>query len=178
LVDATAVVRLSDGFVGAGFYRPLMHVLAIFGGVITGLLFCFGIVYGAIGVLHVVSLLHVTPPSAPKTPATRWAQILSTHWSRMKGWAGIFSAALVGAAIADYDRDGSRGFGRMLGLFLFVGAFFIIAAGVSMGLAGRRAATDAGHNLPRYDPGALLWSCVLAGVLLGTGVAALGVLLM
>ena len=63
----------------------------------------------------------------------------------------MFSPAIIGAAVSDYDRDPRNGLGRMLGLFLFVTAGLIVTAGVSLGRAGARAVEDAGTGVRGYD---------------------------
>lgn len=89
----------------------------------------------------------------------------------MRGWALVFSAAVVGAAISDYDRDPHRGFGRMLGLFLFVSAGITLVTAISLGRAGRRAALDQGFTRRTHDPADLVFSCGVCGMALAMGLA-------
>ena len=129
------------------------------------------LLWGGVGVAHVIRLLHHAPPSEPKEPDTRLAQVVSRFQSGMRGWALVFSAAVVGAAISDYDRDPHRGLGRMLGLFLFVTAGIALVTAVALGVAGRQAAIDQGFNARTHDPAELLLSCTIGGVLVALGLA-------
>src|SRR4051812_18899653 len=115
-----------------------MHVARTVGFTAVVLIDAAAIVWGAIGVRHVLRLLSSVPPAEPRVPRSRLEQLAAAYLGRLRGWVVVFSAALVGAAVSDYDRDPRHGLGRMLGLFLAVSAVLIILAGVSLGRAGLR----------------------------------------
>src|SRR5206468_797212 len=102
------------------------------------------VAWGVNGVRHVMRLLHQAPPAEAREPRSRLEQLRAAYAGRFRGWVVVFSAALVGAAVSDYDRDPKHGLGRMLALFLFVTAGLILMAGISLGRAGKRAVEEAG----------------------------------
>jgi hypothetical protein len=130
-----------------------------------------GVVWGVNGVRHVVRVLHAAPPAEARRPSTRLEQLHSVYASRFRGWVVVFSAAVVGAAVSDYDRDPKHGLTRMLGLFLFVTAGLVLMAGVSVGRAGKRAMEDTGTNVRGYDKHDLLVSCIVGSMAVAFGVA-------
>jgi hypothetical protein len=133
--------------------------------------------WSGLGVRHAIALLRAAPPTGSKEPSTRLEQIFAQYLSRARGWIVVFSAALVGTAISDFDRDPHRGLGRMLGLFLLVLAVLIFVCGASIGLAGWRVASNSGFGSRSHDGAELLLSCVITGlalaVALGLSAAAL-----
>lgn len=117
-------------------------------------------------------VLHETPPARAREPRTRLEQLRATYGGRFRGWLVVFSAAVVGAAVSDYDRDPQHGLKRMLALFLFVTAGLILMAGVSLGRAGKRAVEEAGLKVRGYDKHDLLLSCIVGGIALAVGLTA------
>lgn len=158
-------------FAGVGLLR-------VIGTAVVSVLGLLTLLWGALGVSHVIRLLHHAPPAEPKEPETRLAQVVTRFRSGMRGWALVFSAAVVGAAISDYDRDPHRGLGRMLGLFLFVTAGIALVTAVALGRAGRQAAIDQEFTARTHDPAELLVSCTIGGLAVALGLAIVAVNLM
>jgi hypothetical protein len=129
--------RRSTGLSAAARTFFNMPVARAIGLAAVALIDAVAIVWGAGRVRQVLRLLASVPPAEPRVPCSRLEQLAATYLGRLRGWVVVFSAALVGAAVSDYDRDPKHGLGRMLGLFLFVSAVLIIPAGVSLARAGR-----------------------------------------
>jgi hypothetical protein len=129
------------------------------------------VLWGANGARHVVRALHEAPPAEPREPRTRLDQLRVVYAARFRGWIVVFSAAVVGAAVSDYDRDPQHGLRRMLALFLFVTAGLLATGGVSVGRAGKHAFAVAGRQVRGYDGNDLLLSCIVGGIALAFGVA-------
>src|SRR4051812_591102 len=130
------------------------------------------VVWGVYGGWHVIRVLHKAPPAEAREPRTRLEQLRVAYAGRFRGWVVVFSAALVGAAVSDYDRDPRRGLGRMVALFLFVTAGLIVMAGVSIGRAGKRAVEEADMKVRGYDKHDLLLSCIVGSIALAFGILA------
>jgi hypothetical protein len=143
-----------------------VHTFKVLVAVSLALLDTAGVVWGANGIRHVVRVLHAAPPTEARRPRNRLEQLHVVYASRFRGWVVVFSAAVVGAAVSDYDRDPKHGLTRMLGLFLFVTAGLVLMAGVSVGRAGKRAVKEAGANVRGYGAHDLLISCIVGSMAL------------
>jgi hypothetical protein len=139
--------------------------------VTVGVLDVAGVLWGANGARHVVRALHDAPPAEPREPKTRLEQLRVLYAGRFRGWIVVFSAAVVGAAVSDYDRDPRHGLRRMIALFLFVTAGLIVMGGVSVGRAGKHAHAAAKRKVRGYDDNDLFLSCIVGGIALAFGVA-------
>lgn len=129
-------------------------------------------VWGTVGVWHTLRMLGSAPPADPRVPTSRLGQLRTVYVARFRGWVVVFNAALVGAAVADYDRDPRHGPARMLALFLVVTAVLVVMAGVSVGRAGYPAVANAGGRVHGYEGRDLLVSCIIGAVALGLGLLA------
>jgi hypothetical protein len=101
-----------------------------------------GVVISAVAWRCAARLLLRTEPVPDGQPASRRDQLTQSFLSRVRTWAGVFLAALLGAAVSDYNQDAEHGLARLAGLFLLVVAVLVLVAGISLGNAAARAAKD------------------------------------
>jgi hypothetical protein len=123
--------------------------------------------------LHVLNDL---PPESPRKPTNRLQQVLSRLSGSGSSYRALFVGAIVGTAVADYDRDVHRGLGEMVWLFLFGFGLLTLWWGVGLALLMHRSIKEFPDKAPRwFDGESLAWACGLAALLAFVGLSGAGV---
>jgi hypothetical protein len=118
------------------------------------------------GCYQSIRLLIRTAPLEPIAPSSHFGQLALRLGGLLKGWAALMVAAIVGAAVSDYDHQPHTGLSEILQLFLVVAGALSFWWSISLGVAARRAARQPGARLARaFTPGELVVCCVLGGLL-------------
>jgi hypothetical protein len=155
-----------------------MGVLAEAWLAITGLLALAVAVWSAVGVRHAWALLAASPPEQPTEPRSRLDQIRRRLANSARGITAVFVAALVGAVVADYDRDLHNGVGNLISFFLFALGVWVVWWGLVLAAIVRRTANCRGDELPRfYGAAELTAACLVLPVAILAVMWAMGDLL-